>query len=245
MNSRALAAAVALVFPLVVHAQPPRPSFEVASIKRNVSGAQNSGNRTLPGGRITINNQRLRQIIRSAYGSSDLEVVGGPDWIDGDRWDITAVGGAGDRDAAWRLMLQTLLADRFKLRAHVEQRERPVYGLVFARSDRQLGPDIHTTTCKDDSVCATTQVNTTGITAGTITGVSRTMTDIGRSLSPYAERRVIDRTGLDGRYDFEVRWSEDVSIFTALPEQLGLKLEPQRAPVDVVVVDSAERAIED
>jgi uncharacterized protein (TIGR03435 family) len=70
------------------------------------------------------------------------------------------------------------------------------------------------------------------------------MAEIGRSLSSYAERRVFDRTGIEGRYDFQVRWSEDVSIFTALPEQLGLKLEAQRAPVDVVVVDSVERPTE-
>ena len=71
------------------------------------------------------------------------------------------------------------------------------------------------------------------------------MTQVGRSLSGYAERRVLNRTGLDGRYDFELTWSEDVSIFTALPEQLGLKLDAQRAQVDVVVVDSVARPVED
>jgi uncharacterized protein (TIGR03435 family) len=71
------------------------------------------------------------------------------------------------------------------------------------------------------------------------------MADIGRTLSRYAGRRVFDRTGLSGRYDYEVQWSEEVSIFTAVQEQFGLRLESQRAPVEVVVVDSVERPVED
>jgi uncharacterized protein (TIGR03435 family) len=71
------------------------------------------------------------------------------------------------------------------------------------------------------------------------------MADLGRSLSPYAGRRVFDRTGLDGRFDFEIQWAEEVSVFTALQEQLGLKLDAQRGPVEVVVIDSVERPVED
>src|SRR5947207_12119749 len=134
---------------LTLHAQAPapRPSFEVAAIKRNVTGGNYSGNRTLPGGRISMENQRLRQIIRSAYGSSDLEIIGGPNWIDDERWNIVATAGsnAGEGEVPWREMLKTLLMERFKLIAHVEQRERPIYGLVFARADKQLGPAIHPT----------------------------------------------------------------------------------------------------
>ena len=144
-------------------------------------------------------------------------------------------------------MLKTLLMDRFKLRAHVEQRERPIYALVFARPDKQLGASIHPTQtpCKIEGDCGSIDTNSNGLASGTIHGTARTMAQVGRSLSGYAERRVLDRTGLDGRYDFELTWSEDVSIFTAVPEQLGLKLEPQRAPVDVIVVDAVERAVED
>ena len=234
-----------------LHAQAPaiRPAFEVAAIKRNVSGATFSGNRTLPGGRINMENQRLRQIIRSAFGSADLEVVGGPGWIDSDRWDVVASAGdgaaGGSSDGVWREMLKTLLMERFKLVAHVEQRDRPIYGLVFARADKQLGPAIHPTTCAPNAACEGTTANTSGIVSGTIIGKARTLTDIGRSLSPYAERRVFDRTGLEQRYDYELKWSEDLSIFTAIQEQLGLKFDAQRAPLDVVVVDSVERAVED
>jgi uncharacterized protein (TIGR03435 family) len=230
-----------------LYAQAPAPAFEVAAIKRNVSGSTFSGNRTLPGGRINMENQRLRQIIRSAYGSADLEVVGGPGWIDAERWDIVATAGsnAGSGEVPWREMLRTLLIERFKLVAHVEQRERPIYGLVFARANKQLGPAIHPTACARNAACEGTSANTNGIVSGTIIGKARTPTDIGRSLSPYAERRVFDRTGLEERFDYELKWSEDVSFFTAVQEQLGLKLESQRAPLDVVVVDSVDRPTED
>ena len=235
---------IVLSIALRLHAQ--APSFEVASIKRNVTGDPRSGVRTLPGGRIAVINQTFRQIVRSAYGSNDIEVFGGPDWIDTDRWDINASAGTSDPDVAFEPMLKSLLADRFKLRAHVEQRERPIYALVFSR-DKRLGPAIHPTQadCGANSDCGRTTANTKGVVSGVITGTARTTGDIGRSLSPFAERRVLDKTGLDGRYDFELKWSEDVSIFTAVQEQLGLKLDAQRAPVDVVVVDSVERAVED
>jgi len=237
---------IAAALALTLHAQPSRPAFEVAAIKRNVSGGTFSGNRTLPGGRITMENQRLRQIIRSAYGSADLEVLAGPGWIDSERWDIVASAGADTRDGDWREMLKTLLIERFKLLARVEQRERPIFGLVFAHADKQLGPTIHPTVCAPKApACEGTTANTNGIASGTIIGKGRTLTDIARSLSPYAERRVFDKTGLEERYDYELKWSEDVSFFTAVPEQLGLKLEAGRAPLDVVVVESVERAAED
>jgi uncharacterized protein (TIGR03435 family) len=232
---------------LTLHAQS-RPAFEVAAIKRNVTGSNYSGNRTLPGGRISMENQRLRQIIRSAYGSSDLEIIGGPNWIDDERWNIVAAAGsnAGEGEVPWREMLKTLLMERFKLIAHVEQRERPIYGIVFARADKQLGPAIHPTACPPKSPnCEGTTANTNGIVSGTMIGKARELSDIARSLSPYAERRVFDRTGLAGRYDYELKWSDDLSVFTAIQEQLGLKFDAQRAPLDVVVVDSVERATED
>jgi uncharacterized protein (TIGR03435 family) len=173
-----------------------------------------------------------------------MEVIGGPGWIDTDRWNVIASAGHQVDDDGQREMLKTLLMDRFKLVAHVEQRERPVYELIFARADRQLGPKIRRTECTGQT-CSNTSANTEGAASGTLTGRSRTMEDVGRSLSNYAGRRVLDRTGLEGKYDFEVAWSQDVSIFTAVQEQLGLRLDPQRAALDVVIVDSVERATED
>ena len=242
-RAQRLTIAALICLSLHVHAQ----TFEVASIKRNTSGDARSGVRTLPGGRIGVVNQPLRQVIRGAYGSADLEVEGGPDWIDSERWDINATAGTSNPDVPLEPMLKSLLADRFKLRAHVETRERPIYGLTLVRLDRRLGDKIHVspTDCRPDADCGTTTARTNGVTAGTITGAARTMADIATSLSRYAGRRVFDRSGLVGRFDFELTWSEDVSIFTAMAEQLGLKLESQRGPVEVVVIDSVERPVED
>jgi len=228
----------------VASAQAP-PAFDVASIKRNLDGPGASGSTNLPGGRTSFTNRPLRSIIRNAYGSIDLDVVGGPDWLDNERWNILATApSGGPAEAPWRDMLKSLLADRFKLRVHVEQRERPIYAMVFARSDKRLGPKINLTQCAGP-LCGNTSGNTNGIISGTVTGRARTLEDIGNRLSHYAARRVFDRTGLDGKYDFELTWSQELSIFTAIQEQLGLKLEAQRAPLDVIVVDSVERPTED
>ena len=99
--------------------------------------------------------------------------------------------------------------------------------------------------CRADGDCGTSSGRTNGIVSGTLTGTARLMSDIAVQLSRYAGRRVFDRTGLEGRYDYEVQWSEDVSIFTAVQEQFGLKFEADHAPVNVVVVDSVERPVED
>jgi bla regulator protein BlaR1 len=134
------------------------------------------------------------------------------------------------------------------LQAHVESQERPIYALVLERSDKQLGPQIHPTRadidCKPENTCGSTSANTNGIVSGSITGTARSMAEIAQGFSPYAERRVFDRTGLEGRFDFDLQWS-DIPLFTAVREQLGLKFEPARGPVDVVVIDHVERPTPD
>ena len=242
MRRLPIAALVASALAVPLAAQAP-PAFDVASIRPNTSGSPRSGTQNLPGGRVTVTNQPLRSMIRTAYGANDLEVVGGPDWIDRDRWDVLAAAAPDSpADAPWREMLKTLLVERFKLRAHFESRERPVYRLVFARADKRLGPQIRTTECGADTPgCGTLSANTNGIKSGTIRGVARTMAELGTGLSDYAERRVFDATGSEERYDFDLKWSEDLSIFTALQEQLGLKLEPASGPLEVLFIDGVEK----
>jgi len=243
-----LVAAILVVCALVefARAQGP-PAFEVASIRPNTSGDRRMGTHSLPGGRVTITNLPLRSMIRTAYGANDLEVIGGPDWIDRDHWDVLAAAAADSpADAPWEAMLKTLLIERFKLRAHLESRERPIYRLVLARADRRLGPEIRTTACRSENLdCGKLSANTNGVKSGAILGVARSLAQIGTGLSDYAERRVFDATGLDGNYDFELRWAEDLSIFTALQEQLGLKLEPASGPVDVLIIDGVEKPTPD
>jgi uncharacterized protein (TIGR03435 family) len=118
---------------------------------------------------------------------------------------------------------------------------------VFARTDQRLGPKIHATGCKPDALdCSSTSGRTNGIVSGTLTAVASTMLHLAETRSRCAEQRVFDATGLDdARYDFELEWSQDVSIFTALQEQLGLKLEGAKGHVDVLVIDHVERPMPD
>jgi uncharacterized protein (TIGR03435 family) len=243
MTRLPLAALLASALAAPLPAQQAPPAFDVASIRPNTSGSPRSGTQNLPGGRVTVTNQPLRNMIRTAYGANDLEVVGGPDWIDRDRWDVLAAAAPDSpADAPWQEMLKTFLVERFKLRAHFETRERPIYRLVFARADKRLGPDIRPTKCGPDNLdCGRFSANTNGIKSGTITGVSRTLAQIGTGLSDYAQRRVFDATGSEERYDFDLKWGEDLSIFTAISEQLGLKLEPATGPLDVLFIDGVEK----
>jgi uncharacterized protein (TIGR03435 family) len=125
----------------------------------------------MPGGRVEVTNKALRDLIGTAFGSNDLKVTGGPDWIGTERWDIIAAPTTGDADAPYAPTLKALLMGRFKLAAHVEQRTRPIYKLLAARSDRRLGPGVHASTCNDDKAdCGGTNENTSGIKSGTIDG---------------------------------------------------------------------------
>ena len=116
---------------VVVNGQtPPKPhAFEVASIKENVSGSDNASVRAQPGGRVSVSNNSLRNIIRNAYNVQNYQIVGGPDWINTVRWDITAKAPDDAPPQELLLMLRTLLADRFKLVIRNETREMPIYAL--------------------------------------------------------------------------------------------------------------------
>jgi len=234
----------------IIHAQ--RPSFEVAVIKRNISGGTNASSLTTPG-RVTISNETLRNIIRSAYGAHDLQVLGGPNWIDGERWDINAGIATDTQGGSTRPMMQTLLADRFKLAAHLETRELPIYALIMARADRRPGPQLRAATIECSFQGTGCGSHTT---LGMITSTAQTMVQTAVNLSQFTGRQVVDKTGLTGRFDFTLTWTPEGgasltdaidggTLFTALQDQLGLKLESQRGPVEVVVIDSVERAVED
>lgn len=288
MHARTLAViAAALIASALVapglHAQAPatdasRPAFEVASIKRNVSGSDNASVRAQPGGRLTVTNNSLRNTIRNAYGVQNFQIVGGPDWIGSDRWDIVAKAAADAPGQQMLLMLRTLLTDRFKLVIHTEMRETPVYALVMARSDGRLGPQLRPSTVDCAAVAAALTAASRGgsppaggrpacgtrVTAGNMMTTATTMADLARNLSPIAGRSIVDRTGLTGNYDLDLTWAPDQqgqppdtpaaaprpasdspSLFTAMQEQLGLKLDAQRAPVETLVIDSVERPVED
>lgn len=270
---------------------PDAPRFEVASVKRNVAEAV-AGNpasvRGLAGGAVRTTNATLRMLVRMAYrlGLTD-EIVGGPPWIDTVGFDIDArpTNPTSFMESAY--MMRTLLAERFKLVARRESREGPVYALVLARRDGTLGPQItrpagecvmvspafaQTDPRSSDPVklSAWPPPGRPGRRCGmgpdgdTMKAGSVTMATVVTLLTPLMDRPVVDKTGLAGTFDFDLRYdgaaaffpgrgrslavSPDVpsdparapSIFTALQEQLGLRLDPQRGAVDVLAVHSAE-----
>ena len=257
-----------------------RPAFAVATIKYNRSGDAAQSMRLQPGGRIVVTNQPLRRLIIFAYGLQSQQLVGGPSWLDSDRFDIVAQAEGnisptppGGLPGPAQLMMQRLLAERFGLVVHAESREMPVYALTVARSDGRLGPRIKP--ADRDCLALMTQApggvpvqaprlpdgrpgcgimrdGTGKVMAG---GTTMTMLAISMLTGP-AGRLVIDRTALTGAYDFDLEFAADPapgaapapttsaptpgdrpSLFTALEEQLGLKLEATRAPIDVLVID--------
>jgi uncharacterized protein (TIGR03435 family) len=177
------------------------------------------------------------------------EIEGGPAWMDSDRWDIAAK--AGSPTAAMLPMIRTLLADRFKLVTHHETRELPVYELVLARRDGRLGPSMRPSTGQSRFQ------QRIGVLTGSAVPINILVTTLANA--GLVRRAVIDRTGLSGTYDIELHWGVDIpagrgidvppsdapSIFTAVQEQLGLKLESTKGSVDVLVIDHVERPAED
>jgi uncharacterized protein (TIGR03435 family) len=248
----------------------PRPAFEVASIKRNRSATSDWRFGEQPGGRWMMVNRSIATLIREAYPAQLPELIGAPDWITSDTYDITAKGEGNPTREELRLMLQSLLVERFKLAVHYETQERPVFALVIARSDGRPGQRLVRSTLDCDAVNAAHRAGRRPegpipANGAPPCGMSLQARDNemllfgGRPVASLAEwlgqpsgRVVIDKTGLAGNYEFTLQYrsqltqSDDApSVFTALEEQLGLKLVPDRAPLRVLVVDHVERPTED
>ena len=239
---------------VVLAQQPSAPSFDVVSIKVNRSGAQGGSSRGQPGRYVGVN-VTLMRLIRLAYRPIE-EFDGGPDWKDRDHFDVQASTGADTSQTQMLAMLRTMLADRFKLRAHTETRSLPVYELRLSRADGRLGSGLARVAdaCPPPAspgVPPAASAIRCGFTVddGVLKGMG-TMAAIASELT-VSGRHAVDRTGLEGVYRIEVRWSPDngaglpadapPEIFTAVREQLGLRLQAATAPTEVVVIESAER----
>jgi uncharacterized protein (TIGR03435 family) len=243
-------------------AQTPRPVFEVASIKPNTS-VEPSGGSEFAAGRFTGKDVTAKRVIGLAFQPLlGNQIVGGPAWLDTDRFDIQAKASGDPSAAQLRLMLQSLLEERFKLVTHRETRELPVYNLVMARGDGKAGARLRPsqTNCVNDRPPTPVSQVTIPQCAFTFTdtalrGKGVTMRALARELS-FVGRVVLDKTDLAGQFDVDLEWASvpsgpDVpadagpSIFTTLQEQLGLKLESTKGPVDVLVIDHVEHPTED
>ena len=269
------------------------PVFEVASVKPNKSGEGFIRFGLQPGGRFTAQNVPARELIRFAYNVQPFQIEGGPGWLNSDRFDVTAKA-EGDlpptgpgQSGPVQLMMQNLLADRFKLKVRRETKEMPVYELVLARSDGRLGKQIEPSTVD----CVAMRGRGAGpggrgpggpppsppqpgerpqcgmfMGIGSVGAGDVTIEQLAQLLSQGVRRMVVDKTGLTGRYSFNIEFTPDQmpppgaappgvqlpavnpdkpSMFTALQEQLGLKLESARGQVETLVIDSIEQPTPD
>jgi uncharacterized protein (TIGR03435 family) len=279
--------AAVLFFAIVVAAQSPALEFDVASIKRSaVTGRVGS---PLPApGQITAVGITARTLVTRAYPAltPPFEIVGMPSWGD-DTYDVAVRFRPNTTNAEQQQMWRALLADRMKLAAHYETRERPAYALVLARSDGKLGPNLKpsTLTCpppepgvrptpppqavRDAQLAAVTEKKApsaeiealmmgqcrVAISVGdTMYAGAFSLGNFGSLLQSTVERQVVDRTGLTGLYAIKFTYArrpsptrgpdDPPSVFTALREQLGLKLESTMVGAQVLVIDHIERPTE-
>ena len=225
-------------------------SFEVASVKPNKGGTLGGGPPSQPNGGYRATNVALKSVIANAYEVRIFQIEGGPAWLTSERFDIVARGREGTPDRLRPAMLRQLLAERFKFVAHFEAKEQQVYALVLLRSDGRLGPGLTPSAPGSESGVPLPSL-TNGV--GRIAGKAVLLDTFAAVLAGQFSQMVTNRTGLSGQFDIDLRYTpstapaapEFPSIFTAVQEQLGLKLEPDRAAVRVLVIDGVERPTPD
>jgi len=264
MTRRIAVLVVSALLGASIAAQEPKPRFEVASIKRNESRRMSDSPvpRVQPGGRFRAGNASVEQLLWYAYDWKSYRIVGGADWVRQDQFDVSAIAATEAPVAQIKLMVQSLLEDRFKLVMHVEQREMRYLALVRTRPDGPLGRGL----VRIDE-CTPAIVNELrqkfpekypGPGQGMASGCSAKGLD---TLADYVtigqDIPVVDATGLEGSFYYffraqpvipaelrsRVRPGADVNLpdlSTALAEQLDLKLESRRGPVDMLVIDSVQ-----
>jgi uncharacterized protein (TIGR03435 family) len=234
-------------------AQPGPVVFDAVSIKVNKTGS--GGEIGWAGARFRMTNVSAKGLIAWGYPGRTGELIGAPAWIDSERFDMDARAAFEPTPQQGQLMLRQLLADRFKLAAHFEKQQRPVYNLIVARSDARLRHvDVDCEAFRRGAIVlppAEPMPCTTRMRAGEsmvmISG-GQTMQSLGDTLSNAAGRPVFDKTGLAGLYAFKLEYGgagpDGLSVFTALQEQLGLKLESARGPVEILVIDHIDHPTE-
>lgn len=247
---------VTALFATILSAAP--ATFEAASIKPNSSGRAGGGISTYPA-RIKVINSTLKFCVQVAWNVKDFQVSGGAGWTGTERYDIDAVAAAPFKQDELRTMLQALLADRFGLVIHRETQDKPGYALVIGRNGPKLPPPTD-----DPSVL----FSRTPSGNRTLKAPNLSMSRFASALSTALGATVVDKTGIEGQFDVSFEWTPDPSsqplitksgepappppsdavpgptIFTALQEKLGLKLESRKVPVEVIFIDRANRPSE-
>jgi uncharacterized protein (TIGR03435 family) len=279
---RQLMLGICLIGAISVAAAQESANFEVASVRLNKSGDGNGMLRQLPGGRMTATNMPLRAMVTFAYSLAGYQLVGGPGWLNTNRYDVAAKMDGNPNSAflpgstapnPMQLALQKLLEDRFKLKIHRETREQDIFALVMLKPNAP-GPGLKPTTQDCAAAAAAAQrgappplPGSTAPFCGIQGGPGRLRfgglpaAALAQAFSAPSGRMVVDRTGLTGSWDFELNFAPEQrgqapggnaandsdlpSFFTAIQEQLGLKLESAKGPVETVVIDGVEMPADD
>ena len=239
----------------------PQPVSYVASVKPNNALDARTLSEYQAGGHFVATAITVRDLLRLAYRVQPYQMVGAPGWIMTNRYDIDAKAEGGPAPAQ-QVLLRALLKDRFKLELRNETREMPRFALTMARSDGRPGPQLK----KSEFDCAAyfagpheapqpgrTPTCAMRAGAGLLSGKAIGMSQLAPALSPIISRFTVDKTGLTGAFDLDMTWTPEQaaspgatsdatgpSIFTALQEQLGLKLVPEKGPVEVAVITHLE-----
>jgi uncharacterized protein (TIGR03435 family) len=262
MRSASLVACLTGLFLFTPHATrgqvPPKPEFEVASVKPiDPNTREPTGMFTYPGGRLTITRYTLRNLIHDAYGVSDFQVAGGPKWLDEDRYDIVGKPPASSESSKFSpptiktpptkemlLMLQALLADRFQLKLHRETKDGPAYAIRIAAK----GPKLTPTKNPDAFQYVGGGVADDPQLPLFMSAENASMELLALRLSDRFGRPVLDQTGLKGDFDFKFEYEKDdpqpdapPSLVSAMQDQLGLRLVETKAPIEILVIDHAEK----
>jgi uncharacterized protein (TIGR03435 family) len=233
------------------------PAFEVASITPCKPGTPEPGEErmgmvqfTYPGGRFNANATSFKFLLEWAYGILPSQHSEGPSWMENDRYDIFAKAGGDATDAQMKLMTQTLLAERFKLRFHHESREAPVVVLSLGKTSPKLFPP------KEGEKYSLHMEPQMGpdqkIASWHVVATRFSFAQLNQTFSRLLERVIVNATGMDGDFDFALDFATDenrpnpldpTTIIAAMRDQLGLTVKSQRAPIDFLVIDNAEKVV--
>jgi uncharacterized protein (TIGR03435 family) len=223
------------------------PDWEVVTVKAVDSDDPSSGFQVL-GRQIFMERESVSSMVEFGYGIHRKQIAGAPEWAESQRWNVEGVPNVAGRPdmQQYESLVRKILAERFGLKVHRETRELPVYALTVAKDRPKV---VKSKGDPNGSLDMHDRIN-----AGQrrIQVTNGSIADMALILKFYTDRPVVDQTGLSGRYDFQLAWTFDEtraptdgsaapSLFTAVQEQLGLKLEPVKAAADVLVIDKVER----
>lgn len=273
MRRKLLASAVALMAGGLYPMRAQRPEFDVASIKRNLSGDPAIRLGPVTRGTFRATNIPLQELITMAYRIRDFQLAGAPGWLRSERYDVEGKAGDGRGFDELTAMLQPLLEKRLRLRFHRETKEMPVYSLVVAKAGKLTEAEGECSPPPDGPANPAQlphgPCGSLFILPGHVMGQKVGMSRLAEALARLTARAVMDATGLRGKYDVSLTYTPESlplaaagaaapdpppglpplppidpnapSLFTAIQDQLGLKLESQRGPVTILVIDQVER----